>query len=179
MRHGEFRCQKEAAWVVTNILAGGTSQQLLAMCQMEVISPLCDLLKSQEPKFVAVILDALMTLLTSAKKHDYLERVTNAVEECGGLDILESMQNHDNQEIYEKVYHIIETFFAEVVSRIHRSFDCFLLSPSYWNISNDFRATTRLTLPAETWPTTASSPSRKPQNLRVAQRRVDTSARHR
>jgi importin subunit alpha-2 len=127
MRHGEFRCQKEAAWVVTNILAGGNAQQLMELCQLDVIGPLCALLKSQEPRFVSIILDALATLLFSARKNGYLERVTNAVEECGGLDALEAMQNHDNQEIYQKAYHIIEAFFSEVTRNVNSPFILYLV----------------------------------------------------
>lgn len=35
------------------------------------------------------------------------------VEECGLLDKLESLQNHSNQQVYEKVDEIISVFFAE------------------------------------------------------------------
>jgi hypothetical protein len=31
--------------------------------------------------------------------------IADFVEECGGLDTLEHLQNHDNEEIYNKVEH--------------------------------------------------------------------------
>ena len=40
-----------------------------------------------------------------------LHRVTLAIEECDGLDLLEKLQNHENELIYEKALNIIEHYF--------------------------------------------------------------------
>lgn len=36
------------------------------------------------------------------------------IEECGGLDLMESLQAHENDQVYEKVLAIMENYFAEV-----------------------------------------------------------------
>lgn len=39
-----------------------------------------------------------------------------AVEECGGLDKIEELQNHQSDQVYTKAYRIVEHFFSELVS---------------------------------------------------------------
>ena len=46
------------------------------------------------------------------------DAVAAMVEECGGLDKIEALQNHENVEIYKLAYEIIEHYFADEVTSL-------------------------------------------------------------
>ena len=61
-----------------------------------------------------MVLDGIHNLLKLAGKD--LENVTSQIEECGGLDKIESLQNHENVDIYKLAYEIIECHFNDEAS---------------------------------------------------------------
>ena len=62
---------------------------------------------------VSVILDGLSNILAAATRHGESQTVCDMIEECGGLDILEKLQTHENELLYKKALEIIESFFQE------------------------------------------------------------------
>lgn len=50
--------------------------------------------------------------MQAATKYGQLETVSMIIEEVGGLDKIEQLQTHENEEIYSSALRIIETFFA-------------------------------------------------------------------
>merc|ERR1712243_49313 len=60
---------------------------------------------------VQVVLDGINNILKLAGQE--LEVVAAMIEECGGLDKIESLQNHENVEIYKLAYEIIEQYFSD------------------------------------------------------------------
>lgn len=75
---------------------------------------MCNLLNSKDFKTVSVVLDGLNNILNVAQKLGETEKIVIYIEECGGLDLIESLQTHDNEKIYEKALSIIDNFFGEV-----------------------------------------------------------------
>ncbi|XP_069672847.1 importin subunit alpha-1 [Periplaneta americana] len=110
---GDFKSQKEAAWAITNFTSGGSVSQLAMLVQMGVLKPFCDLLESKDGKTVCVVLDGLNNIMQTAEKMGEVERVAIMVEECGGLDKLEHLQNHENEQVYQKALSMIDTYFSE------------------------------------------------------------------
>ncbi len=62
---------------------------------------------------VSVLLDGISNILSAATRHGEAETVAELIEECGGLDKLEELQAHENEQLYKKALEIIETFFPD------------------------------------------------------------------
>jgi len=109
----EWDVRKEAAWVISNIVTGGSHEQVVTLLRNhDVIQPLCSLLNVSDSKILMVGLDALESLLKCGEKTNGLVNVAVHVDEADGLELLENLQEHENEEIYNKAVNIIETFFG-------------------------------------------------------------------
>ena len=60
-----------------------------------------------------------MIMLQGASEVGQVDKVACAIEECGGLDKIEQLQQHENVNVYEKAYRLIETYFSDEVKICH------------------------------------------------------------
>jgi hypothetical protein len=115
LRNAVFDIQKEAAWAISNATSGGEDEQIRYLVAQGVIPPLCDLFTCPDPKMIMVAMEAIENILRVGKKDAASCNGTNKfsehVEECGGLDNLEVLQRHDNEEIYDKAVKILRNYF--------------------------------------------------------------------
>lgn len=113
LEKGDFRSQKEAAWAVTNTTNGGAPEQIVDLIEkFDILKPFCDLLDAKDARIVKIVLTGLTNLFTLAEKLGGTENLCLMIEEVGGLDKLENLQKHENEEIYKKAYSIVDTFFS-------------------------------------------------------------------
>jgi len=75
-----------------------------------VIGPFCSLLAIRDSQIVQVVLDGLNNILK--KSGARTDEVCQKIEECGGLDKIEHLQNHESEEIYKMAYEIIDNYFS-------------------------------------------------------------------
>ncbi|XP_050414688.1 importin subunit alpha-4 [Patella vulgata] len=110
LSRGEFQTQKEAAWAISNLTISGRKEQVMYVVEQGVIPPFCDLLGVKDTQVVNVVLDGINNILKMSG--DEVESIAQMIEECGGLDKIENLQNHENEEIYKLAYLIIDQYFS-------------------------------------------------------------------
>jgi len=114
----EFDIKKEAAWSISNATSGGSPEQIKYLVSQGCIKPLCDLLTCNDPRLVTVALEGIENVLkagdheVSANNTTTANPYTTFVDEAEGLDKLEQLQNHQNEDVYKKAVHILETYFG-------------------------------------------------------------------
>ncbi|XP_076910953.1 importin subunit alpha-like isoform X2 [Bidens hawaiensis] len=117
LRTAEFDIKKEAAWAISNATSGGTNEQIKYMVDQGCIEPLCDLLMCADPRIVVISLEGIDSILKvgEMEKHAGNNRGVNVyaelVDDAEGLDKIEKLQSHDNNEIYEKAVKILEAYW--------------------------------------------------------------------
>ncbi|KAF4804891.1 Importin subunit alpha-5 [Turdus rufiventris] len=126
--------KKEACWTISNITAGNKAQIQISCLSIEnrldlhgdlkrylvelgCIKPLCDLLTVMDSKIVQVALNGLENILRlgeqESKRSDTgINPYCALIEEAYGLDKIEFLQSHENQEIYQKAFDLIEHYFG-------------------------------------------------------------------
>ncbi|CAM6076755.1 unnamed protein product [Sphagnum tenellum] len=115
----EFDIKKEAAWAISNATSGGTHEQIKYLVNQGCIKPLCDLLTCPDPRIVTVSLEGLENILKVGEAEKDLGNSNGInlyaryIDEAEGLEKIENLQTHDNNEIYEKAVKILETYWLE------------------------------------------------------------------
>jgi len=115
LKEDQFDVQKEAAWAIANITSGGNEEQTKFLVSQASIPALCAMLNCGDTKMIIVVLDAIENILKIGLKNSNNSHegslYADAVEECGGLDTLEDLQRHENEEIYVKSVKILQDYF--------------------------------------------------------------------
>ncbi|XP_049294289.1 importin subunit alpha-7 [Anopheles funestus] len=113
LQKADFKTRKEAAWAITNATSGGTVQQIKYLVDIGCIPPMCELLTVMDVKIVTVALNGLENILkVGEEQRTKPNPYAVMIEECYGLDKLEFLQSHHNNDIYEKAFSIIQKYFS-------------------------------------------------------------------
>uniref|UniRef100_A0A1J3G096 Importin subunit alpha n=1 Tax=Noccaea caerulescens TaxID=107243 RepID=A0A1J3G096_NOCCA len=119
LHSSEFEVKKEAAWAISNATSGGTNDQIKFIVNQGVIKPICDLLTCPDLRIITVCLEALENILKVGEAEKILGHTgddnlyATMIEDAEGVEKIEHLQTHDNEEIYKKAVLILETFWTE------------------------------------------------------------------
>ncbi|OIV91678.1 hypothetical protein TanjilG_26531 [Lupinus angustifolius] len=119
LQNAEFDVKKEVVWAISNATSGGTHEQTKYLVSQGCIKPLCDMLVCPDPRIVTVCLEGLENILKVGESEKSLGNTGDVnlyaqmIDDAEGLEKIENLQNHDNNEIYEKVVKILETYWLE------------------------------------------------------------------
>lgn len=113
LRVGEWDVRREACWVISNVATSGSPDHLKHIVELGVLGPLSELLGQADVKIITTSLDAIEAVLKSGEKTGQLEHLIQLMNECGGIEALENLQEHQNAKIYNRALSLLETFFEE------------------------------------------------------------------
>jgi hypothetical protein len=105
----EWDVRKEATWVISNIATGGSKDHIVYLVQQGSLKHICDLLEVGEARILLVAMEALEAILKVPS--DTVNYFT-LVDEYEGIEKLENLQDHENNDVYNKAMKILETYFG-------------------------------------------------------------------
>ena len=104
----------EAIWTLCNFTQINKDEYLQILLKQGLLEIISECLKSQDPKDIAISLEALTNLLEYGQKNSLNGNnlIAFELEKIGLFPVLENLQYHPIEMIYEKVLKTLETFFS-------------------------------------------------------------------
>uniref|UniRef100_A0A8C0DDD9 Importin subunit alpha n=1 Tax=Balaenoptera musculus TaxID=9771 RepID=A0A8C0DDD9_BALMU len=100
----DFGTQKEAAWAISNLTIS-----VEYLVQQNVIPPFCNLLSL---KILSCSGGSRWSEKLLIMAGDEASTIAEIIEECGGLEKIEVLQQHENEDIYKLAFEIIDQYFS-------------------------------------------------------------------
>ena len=108
-----WNIKKEALWTLANICTTGSEAQVQRIVSHRGLEALSDAVTSaqSDPKILVVVLEAIARILQVGKTigagYEFL------LDEYEGIEKIENLQEHPNDDVYKEAVSIIEKFFSE------------------------------------------------------------------
>ena len=114
IKNDEPEIKKECIWAVCNLTSVENPEYMKKILGEGILSIICSCLKMEDAKYLAVCLEAFGNLLAYGKKNclpNGSNPIVDEVEKMGMFDVLEQLQLHPVEIVYEKTLKILETYF--------------------------------------------------------------------
>jgi len=110
----EPEIQKECIWAACNLTSAENPEYLKKILSQGILDIICNCLKNlTDAKYLAVCLEAFGNLLAFGKKSNPngVNPIVEKVDNMGMFEVLEKLQLHPVEIVYEKILKILETYF--------------------------------------------------------------------
>lgn len=114
IKNDEPEIQKEAIWAACNLSSTENKSLMQIILNQEILELICYCLKSNDAKFIAVSLEAFGNLLNFGKLYltnNGVNLIVAKIDQLGMFDVLENLQFHPVEIVYEKTIKLLETYF--------------------------------------------------------------------
>ncbi|KAL3934169.1 MAG: hypothetical protein SGBAC_010054 [Bacillariaceae sp.] len=107
-----WEVRKEAVWALSNICTVGNDVQVMGLVQSEGLRPLVDILNltNADNSVLVAALDGIDQVLAVGARHD--KEYGLLLDEYNGIALIEDLQSHPSNAVYEKTLKILETYFG-------------------------------------------------------------------
>jgi hypothetical protein len=106
----DYDVRQAAAIALSNAVRDGTGRQIQDLVSGGCLPVMCSLLAARDSTLVLRMLESIKRILEIDSKMAGLPQSSLAmvVEQCGGLGLLESLQEHESHAVYETAVTILE-----------------------------------------------------------------------
>jgi importin subunit alpha-1 len=112
LKTAEFNVRKEACYVVSNVAANGTGDHIRQVVALGAIPPLTEMLRTQDTRILFVVLETMSHFLGHGGAGGGVS-YAELFEEANAPQLLEALQQHPNEEVYNKCVELITKYWPE------------------------------------------------------------------
>ena len=105
------KVKKEVIYGIANLSLVENEKHMKKLIDDGILIFIYECMKDENPRFIAISLEILENILCFAKKKGELNNLLKEIEIMGIVDMLENLQVHQDQIIYEKTIQILDTYF--------------------------------------------------------------------
>jgi hypothetical protein len=109
-KNDSVKVQKEAIYAIGNLTSVENEKYMKKLIDDGILIFIYDSLKSDDCTFISISLEILGNVLAFGKKKGQIKNFMSEIEKLGIIDILEKLQVHEDQVIYEKTMQIVDNY---------------------------------------------------------------------
>lgn len=114
LNEDDMEIKKEAIWAICNFTLCEKPELIKSNFDNHILETVCTIIKYNEPKFIAVGIESLGYLLKCGKVFPNPDGSNPIIDKLAALnmfDVLENLQLHPVQVVYEKTIQLLEKYF--------------------------------------------------------------------